>query len=327
MKVHSCQEQIHILTEYSQKVQWEEGLRFLWKSCFGDPQHYEDFYFNWVYANNKVYVIKDKGMIHLNSYRCKVMGKDVMLPYIVGVATNEQCRRQGVMRSLLEQVLFDLYEQRVPFAYLMPANEEYYKPFDFQSVSKKSEYEILMSDVEYTSHFQYLSYGEFKKLSSKVQSQLREEVNQWLEQRYDVYAVHDEAYYELLYAEKTCQSGDVVFCFDGVVDEKNLCGMFAYAMDGDIPYVEQMILKEQSSQDLERITTLFGSFFTECNKVKIVQSYPYMLRIVDREAFAELFEGKLSSISHLPIVDRMTCDEMIEHLFIGKDSIYFAEIV
>lgn len=327
MKEHSCQEQIHILTEYSQKIQWEKELRFLWKSCFGDPQYYEDFYFDKVYADNKVYAIKDKGMIHLNFYRCKVMGKDVELPYIVGVATNENCRRQGIMRSLLEQVLFDLNEQRVPFAYLMPANEEYYKPFGFQSVSEKVECEIWMKDAERTSRFRYLSYGEFKKLSSKVQAQLREEINQWLEQRYDVYAVHDEAYYELLYAEKKCQNGNVVFCFDGVVDVKSLYGMFAYAMDGNIPYVEQMVLKEKDAQDLPRMTGLIASFFAECDSVKLVQSYPYMFRIINRNAFVELFEEKCSDVAGFAITDSMTCDEMIEHLFIGKDSVYFAEIV
>ena len=78
---------IHILTEYSEKLIWEQSLRSLWQTCFHDPQHYEDFYFDKVYANNKVYAIKDMGMVHVNFYRCKVLGHDMTLPYIVGVAT------------------------------------------------------------------------------------------------------------------------------------------------------------------------------------------------------------------------------------------------
>ena len=321
------QENIHVLTEYEEKEQWEGELRHLWRTCFHDPIHYENFYFDTVYPKNKVYVLEDKGMIHLNYYRCKVMGHELSLPYIVGVATNEKYRRQGVMRNLLEAVLADLYQQKLPFTYLMPANEEYYTPFGFRSVSPKSELELLMKDIDYTNHFQYLSYEEIKKLSPKVQSQLREEVNKWLEQRYDVYAVHDEVYYDLLYAEKTCQGGDVVFCFDGIVDVNHLYGMFAYAMDGNTPYVEQVILKEQISQGVAMLTEMFGLFFTEYDRVRIVQSYPYMLRIIDKESFVTLFQDKLSAICTLPIADIMTSKEMMQYLFEEKGNIYFAEIV
>ena len=327
MKESSCQETIHVLTEYSQKVQWEDELRFLWKSCFGDPKHYEDFYFDKVYADNKVYAIKGKGMIHLNSYRCRVMGKDIILPYIVGVATNEQCRRQGVMRRLLEQVILDLDEQKVPFAYLMPANEDYYKPFGFQSVTEKKECDVWFKDAKGTLDFQYLTYEEFGKLSSKMQTCLSEELNRWLEQRYDVYAVHDKDYYELLHAEKICQSGDVVLCFSGAIDAENLCGMFAYAMDGEIPYVEQMILRELDFQSMDKMTALLGTFFTECDRVKVAQSYPYMLRVINRDAFIELFAGRLTDEKGSLITDGMTCDEMVEYLFVGKERVYFAEIV
>ncbi len=327
MKSSDNQDRIHILTEYSQKLQWEEQIRYLWKSCFGDPQHYEDFYFDKIYTNNQVYAIVDKGMIHVNFYRCKVMGQEMMLPYIVGVATDEKYRRQGVMRRLLERVLWDLHEQKVPFAYLMPANVEYYKPFGFQSVSQKREYEFLTKDIASTNRFRYVSYQDIQRLASNLRLQLLKEVNQWLEQQYDVYVVHGEEYYDLLYAEKTCQNGDVIFCFDGDIDAKHLCAMFAYAMDSEIPYIEQIVIKKQVIKGLDLMNTMCRSFFAEANRVKIVQSYPYMLKIIDRESFVDLFEEKLTDISTLPVADIVTCKEMVEYLFEKKDNIYFAEIV
>lgn len=286
MKEYIGQEQIHIITEYSQKVSWEEQLRYLWRKCFGDPQHYEDFYFDKVYANNIVYAIKDKGMIHVNSYRCKVMGREMSLPYIVGVATDERYRRQGVMRSLLDKVLSDLHEQCVPFAYLMPAKEEYYLPFGFRSISKKIEREVTCNVAKAVNHFQYLSYKEVQKMPKENRMQLFAKVNQWLDAQYDVYAIHDEAYYELLYAEKLCQNGDVVFCFDKTVDANHLCGVFAYAMDEEHPYVEQMIVKDECP--------VLGAYFEDYKQCKVADAYPYMIRIVHQDAFLELFGEKLS---------------------------------
>ncbi len=318
MEEHIGQEEIHVLTKYSQKISWEQPLRVLWHTCFGDPKHYEDFYFDKVYANNIVYAIESKGMIHVNPYNCKVMNQEVSLPYIVGVSTDKRYRRQGVMRSLLEQVISDLYEQRVPFAYLMPAKEEYYLPFGFRSVSKKVEYEVTCEAAEDVNCFQYLSYKDVQKLPRENRLQMFAEVNRWLEKRYDVYAIHDEDYYELLYTEKSCQSGDVVFCYEGIIDANHLIGIFAYAMDEDVPYVEQMIVK-----DANQVLTTYFADYKHC---KVADTYPYMLRIVHREAFLELFGDNVASLCDLPL-EKLTDAQMIDILFKEKNRIYFAEIV
>lgn len=318
--------EIYILTEYPQKADWENSLRVLWKTCFGDPQHYENFYFDNVYTNNKVYALQDKGMIHVNSYRCKVMGHEMMLPYIVGVATDKQYRRQGVMRKLLEQVLSDLHREGVPFVYLMPAKEEYYLPFGFRSVTMKKECLVTNTCVQSTKQIQYLRYEEFCKQPKDFRLQLLEQINQWLEQRYDVYALHDKDYYELLYREKACQSGNVVFCFEDSINADMLCGVFAYAMDADIPYVEQMLVKESMLQGLDIREELVCLYFDTCTNIKIAQSYPYMFRIVHREAFLKLFEEKLATMTDKS-VNEMPDEQIIECLFKEKDNIYFAEIV
>ncbi len=311
-------EKVHILTEYSQKIPWEKQLRSLWYSCFGDPQHYEDFYFDQVYAKNRVYTMEDKGMIHVNPYRCKVLNREMTLPYIVGVSTDKRYRRQGVMRTLLERVISDLFEQRVPFAYLMPAKEEYYLPFGFRSISKRVEYQVDCDAAKVKNHFQYLSYKEIQKMTLENRLQIFAEVNQWLEVRYDVYAIHDETYYDLLYAEKSCQSGDVVFCFDDMIDRNHLIGVFAYAMEEDVPYVEQMIVKEGCQ--------VLPAYFADYKQCKVAKAYPYMIRIVHREAFLELFGDRLSKLCDKPLKE-LTDAQMIELLFTEKNRIYFAEIV
>lgn len=317
---------IHILTEYSEKLIWEQSLRSLWQTCFHDPQHYEDFYFDKVYANNKVYAIKDMGMVHVNFYRCKVLGHDMTLPYIVGVATDERYRRQGVMRKLLEKVLSDLKNEHVPFTYLMPAREEYYIPFGFRSVTKKSGCEVTSAFVGSKKLRYYMSYEEFCNQSEEFQLQLLENIDQWLKHKYDVYAVHDKSYYDLLYAEKMCQSGDIIFCFDDFIDAEKFCGVFAYAMDEETPYVEQILVKESMLQASNATEELLCSYFDTCSTIKMTKAYPYMLRIVHRDAFIELFGEKLSKMLAQPM-EEWTDEQMITSLFVEKGNIYFAEIV
>ncbi len=326
MKENICQDKIYVLTEYSHKTEWEKKLRYLWSTCFQDPKHYEDFYFCEVYPKNTVYAMEDKGMVHVNPYLCKVLDCKMMLPYIVGVSTNESFRRQGVMRCLLEQIFSDLHEQKVPFVYLMPAKEEYYTSFGFQSVSKRVEYEIENSPAVSSKHLHYLSYGEIQKMSGDFQAQLFAVVNQWLEQRYQVYAIHEKAYFDLLYAEKCCQRGDVVFAFEDIVAVDRLCGMFAYAMDGELPYVEQLIVKDSISEPVDEVNVLLGSYFNKYDRISLAKSYPYMLRIVHRETFFKLFGKELSKV-YDGVVDELTDAQIIKILFAEKDNIYFAEII
>ena len=314
MGVQRCTDTIHLLTEPIEKKQWEEQLRYLWRSCFDDPLHYEDFYFCKVYAHNQVYVIDGKGMIHLNYYPCRVFGQEVRLPYIVGVATRKDCRRQGVMRSLLERAISDMQADGIPFTYLMPASEAYYEPFGFCSVSQKNECEMELSG-HWEQDIQFVSYQEIKKMPQREKASFFDRIHQWLSERYDVYAIHDEDYFDLLCAEKACQSGDVVFAFEGEMIDFNLCGVFAYAIQEEVPHVEQMVLgkgtKISSDKEWkEVVSVLLSGYFKEYKKATVTISYPYMLRVVDRVAFVEMFGEK-----------------RLEHLFTEKGCIYFAEIV
>ena len=78
-------------------MQTVDVSRKLWRQCFHDPQYYEDFYFETVWPKNHVYLSEEKGMLHLNPYPNYIHGKTYELHYIVGVATDERYRRQGVM--------------------------------------------------------------------------------------------------------------------------------------------------------------------------------------------------------------------------------------
>ena len=128
-------------------IVWDNGTKKqrvyeIWEDNFHDPVSYANFYFNEVYGKNEVLLNEEmsadenlvKGMLHLNPYTLHVKGQPAEAKYIVGVATDEEYRRQGVMRELRSRGEW--------FTYLMPADENYYLPFDFRFGMAQVEQEL-----------------------------------------------------------------------------------------------------------------------------------------------------------------------------------------
>lgn len=317
--------EIDILSTQREKKTWEQQHRFLWQTCFHDPKHYEDFYFDKVYTTNTVYAMEDKGMVHLNWYRCQVLGETIELPYIVGVSTAKEYRRCGVMRNLLDRIFSDLEEQEIPFTYLMPAKTEYYTSFGFQSISQRQEIEMALPKEKelQKDNILFVSYSDIKAFTKEEKAMLFEQIDSWLKEQFAIYTVHDEAYFDLLYAEKSCQGGDVIFCFEQ--NTKKLFGMFAYVMEEELPYVEQILLRKSFSNETADLQRILEAFFKSAKQVRIIKSYPYMVRIVHRKAFISIFQEYLNQQGIVPW--NLSDEQLLNQLFAEKDIIYFAEIV
>src|SRR5699024_8632580 len=52
--------------------------------------------------------------------------------YIIAVATRPERRHKGLMRRLLKESLEYMRRKAMPFAFLMPASDAIYRPFDFR---------------------------------------------------------------------------------------------------------------------------------------------------------------------------------------------------
>ena len=223
------------------------------------------------------------------------MGEEYHLPYIVGVATNKKYRRQGIMKSLLCRAMQDMREEKLPFAYLMPAKVEYYSPFGFYPVTAKQERHVLCEiskgkELSSKADFQYVSYSEVRTWDDKQQQELFRQIDGWISSRNQVYACHDAAYYDLLLKEKQCQDGDVLFAFVNEDTTPNLCGVFAYVMDETTPYVEQVLCKESLLDSDCVLVPYFAG-----KEIVVMDSYCYMFRVIDVETFLELFGSFICS--------------------------------
>lgn len=331
-----------------EKRVFEPSLRSLWRECFGDSSAYEDFYFSKVYPDNVVYTVRDKAMLHLNPYTYKVRGKEMELQYIVGVATTQAERRKGWMRRLIAKALKDAYEKGIPFTYLMPADVKYYQPFDFISIYEKQEANLPLwgaeGDVknleadgrtwdwqskEYDASaeklflkgpegcWHFMKYDTLiSEWSGKQQEKLSARMNEMLAKKYDVYALRNKRYLELLYQEKQCQNGNVVFCFCETVCPEHLVGWYAYGLDEKnmTMYVEQYVFEKNLSEDtfrqichayykwLQGASQKEAGYLQNVKEMSLVHQYPFMIRIVHLETFLQVYKAYFAECARKEIV-------------------------
>jgi len=292
--------QIDKICTLEDKNKAEEFLRGLWSECFGDPKAYEDFYFAWIYKNNIVYAIKDKGMLHLNPYFCKIGDNHRKLHYIVGVGTRLSQRRRGIMRLLLKQALRDMYNSEEPFTYLMPADVQYYEPFSFFSISKKQQIVLEKENGQHLSaagtrdsgsqkkEIQYIGYRQMmSRMDIKERQRIYDRIDGMLGERYHIFPIHDAAYFELLAEEKECQNGNVVFCFEGNCLADNLLGFFAYSMEKMDVYVEQNVY--MSGFPDKKIYAVIAGYISAGSRITVIEQFPFMVRIVNVPECVEEF--------------------------------------
>lgn len=149
-----------------------------------DKEAFVRYYYSYVTKNNKILVWEQEeeicSMLHLNPYSLSVNGTVVDAYYFVAVATKENCRHQGMMRSLLYKSLKDIHGEGHPFAYLMPANRAIYEPFDFRIVYQQEKVELPIES---------------------------EAANEKMEKLFDVYTLRDEWYVEkMLEEQRVCEN-------------------------------------------------------------------------------------------------------------------------
>ena len=91
------------------------------------------------------------------------------------------------MRRLLNKALCDMNAENVPFTYLIPANKDYYLPFDFAFVANKNEYNANFSGLKK----QVIKEEPDKELIFRILDFINNEVSK----DNDVYTYRDENYF------------------------------------------------------------------------------------------------------------------------------------
>src|SRR5690606_25657811 len=98
--------------------------REIWEEAFDDKPAFVDWYFRRRFRPGEGVGIFSGSLLlcnlHLVPYRIRLRGRSIPTAYLVGLATREEYRRQGLAKSLLTFALRSLREKGVFFTFLMP---------------------------------------------------------------------------------------------------------------------------------------------------------------------------------------------------------------
>lgn len=225
--------------------------RTLWETVFSeDTKQFLDYYYFFKTRDNEIYAIEEdkaiRSMLHLNPYMLQVEEQQFRGNYIIAVATEEAYRSRGYMGMLLRKSMEEMYRRKEWFTFLMPAAEAIYTPYDFRFIYNQRQ--ALIGEIQ-----EYGSLSEEKSLSRKLDirdasigdaAEMAGFFNQYFADRWQVYAVRNEAYYQTLLFEQQSENGGIKL----MESDGELIGMFDYAREDGLEIREPLYLSEYAEE-------------------------------------------------------------------------------
>ena len=214
-----------------------QRARKLYEEIFDeDSPAFVDYYFRVKAAENEIFVVENEkqeilATLHLNPYEMMFCGEKAKTNYIVAVATRADCRHQGMMRSLLQASLQEMYRREETFTWLMPAAEAIYRPFGFRFIYEKNKMTVTAdvlrraeTDENWQIHSDQEVSGDIFCEEAKKEdlAELACFAEKQLSKLAEVYTVHDIAYFEQRMQEVGCEGGRLVL----IRNENRICGYF-----------------------------------------------------------------------------------------------------
>ena len=214
-----------------------QRARKLYEEIFDeDSPAFVDYYFRVKAAENEIFVVENEkqeilATLHLNPYKMMFCGEKAKTNYIVAVATSADCRHQGMMRSLLQASLQEMYRREETFTWLMPAAEAIYRPFGFRFIYEKNKMTVtadVLQRAETDENWQIHSDQEVsgdifcEEAKKEDLAELACFAEKQLSKLAEVYTVHDIAYFEQRMQEVGCEGGSLIL----IRKEKEICGYF-----------------------------------------------------------------------------------------------------
>lgn len=304
---------------------YREEVTAMWHRNFHDPAPYMEFYFEEVYGKNEVLLNLSneeemRGMLHLNPYHLRVNGEEIETHYIVGVATEEEYRRQGVMRELLLTTFQKLRKEGESFTYLMPADEDYYLPFEFRFGSCWYEQELEYHPDADGTEVVTLEFEQKARDFAKV-------VSLENEARDKAFALHTEISKEyLLRMEKEAKSdfSRLYYIYDG----EQYLGRVVVGAEQEYMFLSQLVCvcPERQKEMLEQVIRYvegryhYGKYQVSTDEswepvegklgsnpmnrtLKAKEKKMIMFRILDLEKFAQFLHGEGEAVCEFKVED------------------------
>lgn len=264
-----------------------KSTRPLWEEVFDeDSPKFTEYYFEHKAKENIGYVLGQfpyKSMMFRTPYLLQIGEQRRMISYIVGVATKKEWRHRGYMRKLLGYAFREIYQEKEPFTFLMPANPAIYEPFGFRYVYERTQWQLkdpkedifrlealqIKQIVEEELWQEQDKKGELKaaQIDEKwevpkeglysvqnlcrqlphypVMEQLAAFANRYLRKQHHIYVCRDAAYYERQLKESLAQNGDIYVLFQ----EGEIAAYFLYAKEDDEIFLQEVIEEKEGILD------------------------------------------------------------------------------
>ncbi|MGN0307456.1 MAG: GNAT family N-acetyltransferase [Lachnospiraceae bacterium] len=258
-----------------------KNTRNLWEGVFQeDSPEFVDYYYENKAAGNIAYVAGEEpyeAMLFRTPYPVQIQDKLKTISYIVGVATREEYRHKGRMTALLMTAMEEMYRERLPFTFLMPANPAIYEPFDFVYVYERPQWSFweeefplrvlepimgtetaLLQGEEEVNHLSIEESGSLKagsrlysmsgrctgeEVTCRLCEQLAEFANEQLAKKHKIYVKRNAKYYKRQLKELQAQNGDIFL----LEKDGKLQGFFLYAREGKEIALQELLERDDGS--------------------------------------------------------------------------------
>lgn len=305
----------------------EDVCRMLWATNFDDTESYIEYYFSNRWRKSITIISDNVSMLELGPYSIKLNKKELLTYYIAGVCTLKEYRKLGYMDSVLRCALRYMYGKGVPFAYLMPASESIYKPYDFSGVYPVKAWSGSLKTLKLNAKFMQCSICaiSYEKLTDMEKDSLLKYAESKLSERFSCYVVHDWAYFDELYKETLACSGGIAVFFDR--DKSQCMGYFVYLRESyDKIEVAESVFESHMQGEIVRYMetlgckdiSLYETAFWSLKGTKMQKNY-LMARIVDLKTFAQYMPSGQELL--LDVTDNLIIENSGKwHIFTGENG-------
>ena len=224
--------------------QQEHGkTRLLWEKVFQeDSKAFLDYYYFFKTRENSVYVVEEdeeiRSMLHLNPFLIQVGEGQFDGRYIIAVATEESYRKRGYMGMHLRKAMQAMYQEKQPFTFLMPAAEAIYTPYDFRFVYDQNvwKYTAVEKQEQKSLPVSEAGIGDGADLAAFFM--------EYFSERFQIYAVRDEQYYQTMLFEQQSENGGIAI----LKRSEKIVGCFLYGDEDGLEIREPLYLKEYETE-------------------------------------------------------------------------------
>lgn len=214
------------------KMEEKQETLPLYREAFPeDSEQFLEYYYREKGKDNQILAEKEPfeggsrivSMLHRNPYKLQVRDRIWKSDYIVAVATAEDCRRRGLMRSLLVHMMGDMYQEGMEFCFLMPADRRIYEPFDFAYIYDQPHWTLTEEAGK------RMNLRRWNEKEGEI-GEIADWMNQWLKKQYQVFARRTDGYVKRLMMELESENGWLEVLGEGTLNgksqkENDKCGL------------------------------------------------------------------------------------------------------